>query len=180
MARGSQILQAGCGQEESGSIMDHVEKYQIEPHIKLFEEPRGCPECCPFCGEQCEQQIKDHEVKHHVSTIPHRPSCVIGYRSVATGVLTSHICTTLVATDKKFRNNDTNGEYRPYKEYKTLYPKWEITGDMSMNASLYWKWFFGNYGRQLAEVYGAKENEIFEEWKKHFKWEDVKRELENN
>lgn len=159
---------------------DHVERYEIDPHTKLFDELRGCPECCPFCGEQCEQQIKDHEVKHHVSTIPHRPSCVVGYRSVATGVLTSDICTTLVLSEISFRNNDTNGQYHPYKEYKSLYPKWEITGDWSVNASSYWKWFLGNYGRQLAQEYGAIENDIFEDWKRNFKWEDAKKELENN
>ena len=32
------------------------------------------------------------------------------------------LCSALVGSDKRFKNKDTDGEYRPYKNYRDLYP----------------------------------------------------------
>ena len=176
-------VQAGLGKLCS-DLHNVIEKYTTRdledwpngPHNILFQQLLGCPECCPFCGEQCELLMKDHLVEHSVKF--HRPSCLIGYRNVFTKVSTSDICTALVGTGREFRNKDTNGKFHPYKKYNQLYPKWQIDTDKSMEASSYWKWFLGNYGKELSESYAARPNDIFDQWKEHFEWAAVKMKLE--
>lgn len=179
----TEAVQEGLGQlqlELIGSIQLYttrdLENWQNGAHIILYDQLRGCSECCPFCGEQCELLMKDHKVRHSIKF--HRPNCLVGYRNMRTSVLTSDICTTLVGTEKTFSNLDT--ECHPYKGYAALYPKWEIVTDKSMEASVYWKWFLGNYGKEIAEYHGAEINEIFDEWKVHFEWKDAKQATENN
>ncbi len=156
----------------------NLEDWQSGAHTILYDQLRGCPECCPFCGQQCELLMKDHQVQHSIKF--HRPTCLKGYRNVVTSVLTSDICTTLVGTERSFRNKDTDGNFHPYKDYTKLYPKWEIVADKSVEASAYWMWFLGNYGREIAGFYGAETNDIFDEWKIHFEWKDAKQAIENN
>ena len=165
-----------CGTTDTYSTCD-LEKWINGPDTILYDQLCGCPESCPFCGEQCELLMPGHQVEHNIKF--HRPNCLIGYRNVRTKVLTSDICTTLVGSERSFRNKDTDGLFHPYKEYTNLYPKWEIIHDKSMEASSYWKWFLGNYGKEMAEYYGAKANGIFSEWKKHFMWEEAKQDVEN-
>jgi hypothetical protein len=164
------------GKVELYTTLD-LENWQNGAHKILYDQLRGCPDCCPFCGEQCELLMKDHQVQHSIKF--HRPNCLKGYRYACTSVLASEICTTLVGTETSFYNNDTKGQYFPYKNYGKLYPKWEIVTDNSVEASVYWKWFLGNYGREIAEFYGAETNDIFDKWKMHFEWKHAKEAIEN-
>ena len=89
------------------------------------------------------------------------------------------MCTTVVGSDLKFKNDDTKGKYHPYKEYTMIYPKWTITADLSPEASLYWKWFIGQYAGEIAHAFAMKEATIPYEWKK-LKWSDVKKSLKDS
>ena len=68
------------------------------------------------------------------------------------------VCTAGVAGGGTFQNCDTEWKPHPYEEYRKKYPNWSITADMSLEASLYWKWVLGQYAREVAEAFGMKTN----------------------
>ena len=135
----------------------------------------GCCELCPFCQEQCDWGEHEDDIKHRVRQ--HRPDCLGGYNDITTRVMTLNLCTDIVLSDRRFRNeSDGMKEYHPYKEYKEIYPQWSIPGDLAAKASSYWKWFTGHYYSEIAHQYGAIEPVVPDAWK-NLKWEDVKRDL---
>ena len=145
-------------------------------HNKLFEDVAGCTEQCPFCGAQCELTIYGHaystgleKIKH---TTHHRPESLGNYRWDGTGKAVLDICTFSVASDCRFRNKDTEGEYHPYKDYSQKYPDWAIPADKSFEASLYWKWFMGNFSTEIEKHFNYAKTDIPEEWKE-IKWREV-------
>ena len=86
------------------------------------------------------------------------------------------LCSALVGSDKRFKNKDTDGEYRPYKTYRDLYPRWIITNDQSIEASLYWKWLLAHYSKEIVKEFSMKDTEIPDEWKE-ISWEDARQNL---
>ena len=77
--------------------------------------------------------------------------------------MTTHFCQVSVSSDAlSFEISDD--KFYPYNDYKTIYPKWEISPDKSSEASLYWKWFIGKYNTQIAEAYNAKPADVPEQW----------------
>ena len=140
--------------------------WQPAPHEKLLDLMFGCQECCPFCKGLCDKTVGDHEGGH--STRIHRPQGITGYHDVNTKILENRICTTLVDSDRQFRNVDTSNEWHPYKEYQKVnddYKSWAIPPDASFEASTYWKWFMATYAQELANYYHVKPPEIPLAWK---------------
>ena len=149
--------------------MKHWEK---KPH-ELLHKLIGCTEQCPFCGEQCDLLQPDHDCDHRVEI--HRVSCLKGYRWRDTEVMTTHFCQVSVSSDSlSFRVS--GDKFHPYKDYKTIYPKWEITPDPSSEASLYWKWFVGQYYEQIGKAYDAKPADVPEQWF-HIEWPEIEENL---
>ena len=110
--------------------------------------------------------MKNHESQH--STRIHRPQGITGYRNHGSNILVSNICTTNVASEKRFRNIDTSSEWHPYKDYQTVndyYKSWTIAPDSSFEASSYWKWFMATYSNNLAEHYETVKPDIPSAWK---------------
>ena len=137
--------------------MKHWEK---KPH-ELLQNLIGCTEQCPFCGEQCDLSQPDHDCDHRVEI--HRIDCLKGYRWNDTQVMSTDFCQECVSSDiLKFKLY--RGKYYHYKDYKTVYPKWDITPDKSSASSLYWKWFVGKYYKEIAETYKAKPADVPEQW----------------
>ena len=131
--------------------------WQPAPHEKLLDLMFGCQECCPFCKGLCDQTARDHEGGH--STRIHRPQGITGYHDINTTILENRICTTLVDSDRRFKNIDTSGEWHPYKEYQKVndyYKSWAIPPDASFEASTYWKWFMATYAQELADLLRCK------------------------
>ena len=155
--------------------LDELQKWNIKhkPHESL-KEIIGCCAQCPFCGEQCDWSVHDTEVKHQVAQ--HRPTCLIGYHSRSTQIMTIDLCTSKVGGTASFRNSDTKGEYHPYAEYKTKYPDWSIPTNLGATASCYWKWFVGRYYEEIADYHSIKAGDIPSEWKE-LKWEDAKSQM---
>ena len=143
-----------------------------EPWNLLHENLVGCCEQCPFCGEQCDLTNSNHSPNDH-SVELHRPGCVGGWRSFETNEMILYICTSHVASDRKFLHNE---KYYPYREYKTHFPNWHIPPDNSFTASCYWKWFVAKYTKELAEHYSMKTTAIPDGW--NLEWEIVKKDLE--
>ena len=183
----------------SGEVIKGLEELQIKLHetystIKysdtvvkraahdiLFEEVAGCTAQCPFCKAQCELTNGDHptstkcpknvqEVNHSTQ---HRPECLGGFRWEEDNTMVLDTCTFSVASDAKFRNNNTNKEWRSYKTYKEVYPDWSIPADKSLESSLFWKWFIGHYSTQIETHFGRAKTKIEDEWKE-LKWRQVK------
>jgi len=150
---------------------EEMKHWGKKPH-ELLQRLIGCTEQCPFCGEQCDLLQPDHECDHRVEI--HRVDCLTGYKWKDTKVMTTHFCQVSVSSELLFRVADD--DYHPYKEYKTIYPRWEITPDKSSEASLYWKWFVGKYYKQLAETYQAKPADVPEEWF-HIDWPEIEQNL---
>ena len=142
---------------------------RVSTHEMILKVVSGCSTPCPFCGAQCELTTGCHTSGVPHST-QHRP-LVLGRYQYGRGVFDA--CTYLVATDSKYKNESTKGKYQHYKKYHELYPDWLIPADKSFEASLYWKWFIGQYSTTIRDCFHIAESDIPEEWKA-LQWRTVK------
>ncbi|XP_053184258.1 up-regulator of cell proliferation-like [Scomber japonicus] len=156
---------------KSENITETVNKLPIKPQDELFKRVFGCGKQCPFCKVPCEAGGKGHD-KHHAAV--HRPQGLGRHRNIDTQKLVETVCTTIVQSEIKFRNSDTNGEWHPYKEYYTYYPDWLIQPDPSIEASDYWKYVLVRYNDRFAQQYKAKPADVPEAWKKITKEQALK------
>ncbi len=144
---------------------------------KIITSVIGCIEACPFCGEICIVGRDNHDSDHE--TPYHRPDGVKGYRPVSgSPKLTTETCPQNVAGNGTFKNSDTNEEYIPYKDYRQVndyYRSWKIHGDVSLEASSYWKWFMATYSSELAKDYDAEEPDIDSSWKSLTKEKEIEK-----
>ena len=154
-----------------------IRKWNPSPQDCLFTSMFGCQSCCPFCNALCDQTVEGHEVSH--STRIHRPQGLNGYRYDNTKILFHNICTTDVASNRRFHNLATSGELHPYKNYQSVndyYASWVIPPDPSFEASTYWQWFMATFSKELAKHFEAKKPDIPSAWKK-LKFSEVKEQL---
>uniref|UniRef100_A0A3B5QA47 VLIG-type G domain-containing protein n=1 Tax=Xiphophorus maculatus TaxID=8083 RepID=A0A3B5QA47_XIPMA len=134
----------------------------MKPENELFTRVIGCGKLCPFCKISCDAGGEDHT--QHFANL-HRPNGLGRYRFVSTGKLVTDICSSLVISDSRFRCSDTKGEYHPYKEYREIYPDWNIPPDVSLEASDYWKYVMATYNEKFAKAYHAEPADIPDAWK---------------
>ncbi|XP_023665093.2 up-regulator of cell proliferation-like [Paramormyrops kingsleyae] len=147
--------------QKDEDISVKLEKLPFKPQDELFGKMFGCGKMCPFCRVPCEAGGDEHE--YHYASI-HRPQGIGRYRWESTNILCTEICSYLVASEVKFKNSKTNGEWVPYKEYKSIYPEWVIPPGTNMNGSNYWKYVFAQFNDQFAEKYCAKPAELPSDW----------------
>lgn len=62
--------------------------------------------------------------------------------------------------------DETNGKFTLYKDYRTAYPDWDISGNSVYSASAYWKYVLCQFNMEFAIVYNAKPAKIPRDWKK--------------
>ncbi|XP_068226818.1 interferon-induced very large GTPase 1-like isoform X6 [Palaemon carinicauda] len=132
----------------------------------ILEECAGCTETCPFCHSPCTLNSANHtaqEIKH--MAMEHYPQACGKYSSVRTRKLVTRNCTTLVASNGSFQCKVTNYKSHPYKNYHEIFPDWKIHGDISVEATPYWKWFLVKYESRLAKRYHAQRPDIPESWR---------------
>ncbi len=161
------------------SLLDHF-CHITTKSINLKEKPYellkknliGCTEQCPFCGEQCEQI--EHDESHDHRAEIHRIDCLIGWRYSNSRKMALDTCPALIETDLTFRMPD--GEYHPYKQYKTVHKRWLIVPDVTSGSSLYWKWFISKFKEKLAIEYAAEPPEVPPEWKS-ITWQEIKQDF---
>ena len=149
------------------SIVKLTNKSAKSPHMVLYSSLIGCKEQCPFCKEQCELTDENHldSGKPHYTEI-HRPKCLGGY--VKDKKLDFDTCTLAIESNASFRNADTNQEDHPYKEYKKIYPKWQISIESPKTGPKYWEWFIAKYLVELIEWNGAEPTSLQDQG-----WEDI-------
>ncbi|XP_046849939.1 interferon-induced very large GTPase 1-like [Xenia sp. Carnegie-2017] len=155
-----------------------IGKWDPAPHEILFPAIFGCQCVCPFCKGLCDQTIEGHPGNH--STRIHRPPGLTGYRYQDTQILSSNMCTSLVAGNSSFRNFNTGGKWYECKDYQSVndyYKSWTIPPDPSFEPSKYWQWFMVKFSKELAEHYEAKEPYIPSAWK-NVTFKDAKEQLQ--
>ena len=135
----------------------------------LYNSLIGCKEQCPFCKEQCELTDENHldSGKPHYTEI-HRPKCLGGYTYVKNKKLVFDTCTLAIETDACFRNSDTNQEDHPYKDYKKIYPNWQISTESPKTGPKYWEWFIASYLKELTEWNNAEPTSLQDQG-----WQDI-------
>ncbi|XP_059203258.1 interferon-induced very large GTPase 1-like [Centropristis striata] len=164
-------------EEVSSLSLDKMEEFRMKPDEILIDQLCNC--CwvkCPFCSAVCTNTLKDHSPDKH--NVPfHRPSGIEGWHTRGTEDLVVDFCTTLVASDRRFRPNHDSDESFPYKQYQSAgdkYATWEITPDASKLT--YWKWFVCRFQKELEEYYKKKfqgRGEIPSEWRNYSKQEAI-------
>ncbi|XP_038672691.1 interferon-induced very large GTPase 1-like isoform X2 [Scyliorhinus canicula] len=148
----------------------------IDPSSELYTMLSGCGASCPFCGVLCDCTNPTHS-EH--SAEYHRSQGLTGYHSIKSRKLVTENCTTLVASDTKFRNKDTNKEFWPYKDYRNLgmrYNCWNITADTTIETSAFWKWVLYKYNKQFAQKYAALPANPITSW--DLSWDKIKEDIE--
>ena len=171
-----QFLEKELNEEFETIKYQHIET-NYAAHVDIYEEVSGCTAQCPFCKAQCElnnekhYNIKDSDsaVKH---TTQHRPQCLGNIRWVSDKRMMLSVCTSLVAGFITFRNADTNQKDHPYKKYADYYPEWDIPADVSLEASLFWKWLIGHHSGHIEKAFGYRKTKVPEEWQ-NLKWKKV-------
>ncbi|XP_039914653.1 interferon-induced very large GTPase 1-like isoform X2 [Hirundo rustica] len=148
-----------------------LSSFSRQPQTILAEHFSGCLVQCPFCGAVCTNTIWNHDGDHQV--VFHRPRALMGTMWQRTNHLVIDICSSLVATNLKFRFD--NGNWISYKTYRDAGPplsRWRILPDSSVQA--YWKWFVSHFKTQLEDLYDGKfqgKGEIPESWQRITKQE---------
>ncbi|XP_056342764.1 interferon-induced very large GTPase 1-like [Oenanthe melanoleuca] len=148
-----------------------LSSFSRQPHTILAEHFSGCWEQCPFCGAVCTNTMRDHDGDHQL--VFHRPRALTGTTWRDTDHLVIDICSSLVATNLKFKFDDS--KWIHYKTYRNAGPPvstWNILPDSSMQA--YWKWIVSHFRTELEDFYNGKfqgKGEIPEAWQRITKQE---------
>ncbi|XP_060951831.1 up-regulator of cell proliferation-like [Limanda limanda] len=143
-------------------IQSILKQLDVKPQNELFTQVIGCGKQCPFCGVACVSGGGNHSV-HEASL--HRPKGLNGCMGLQTEKLVTDICSSSVVSDNLFRCDATNGEYHLYKNYRDIYPDWNIPPDGSYEASDYWKYVMAKFNEEFAEEHSAKPADIPTTWK---------------
>ena len=105
--------------------------------------------------------------KHSISL--HRPQCLGGYRLVETNEMGLETCNALVGSNTSsfyyYDQKDGSKKEEFYKEYQRVHRDWSITGDSSLEAALYWKWFLVNYTGDICRKFRMEEVDLPAAWK---------------
>ncbi|XP_077306241.1 up-regulator of cell proliferation-like [Lithobates pipiens] len=147
---------------QSMDIKSVLSRVTVKPQDELFRKVVGCGEQCPFCKVPCEAGGDDH--KEHFAAI-HRPDGLGTYRWSDTKILTTDICSTSVVSNGTFTCSATDNKSHPYRNYRAIYPDWDIQSDPSIKSSDYWKYIFVMFNEKFAEEYHAKPAIIPDGWK---------------
>ncbi|PIO23175.1 hypothetical protein AB205_0056130 [Aquarana catesbeiana] len=138
-----------------------LSRVTLNPQEELLKKGIGCSKQCPFCKVPCENTGGDHQ-EHSASL--HRPRGLGGYKLNIDGTLVTDICSTAVVSNTTFKNDDTEGEFHPHKDYRKYYPDWEIQPDPNLESSDYWKYIFVQFNNKFAEEHIAKPAKLPKDW----------------
>ncbi|OCT59078.1 hypothetical protein XELAEV_18001566mg [Xenopus laevis] len=133
----------------------------LKPQDELLKMVLGCGKTCPFCNAPCEARGDDHQ-EHFTSA--HRPKGLAQYTFAEDNSLCTTTCSTDIISNGMFRNPDTEGKQHPYRNYRSIYPQWIIQPEI--HSSFYWKFVFGRFNNEFANLFQANPAEIPEEWLK--------------
>ena len=154
---------------QSQLVKDLINKAKNSVNL-LLHEPlsgislTGCTARCPFCKEFCEFSDPNHTAEQEFHSLKiHRPQCLGKCRDHHSQRMLVELCTSLVGSERCFRCGDTNGEFVACRQYKTIYPNWNIVHD-TVQVPDYWKWFVAKHNRQLAVWAKARDAIVPHQW----------------
>merc|ERR1719342_1773251 len=113
-------------------------------------------------------------MKH--SALGHCPQGIIGALNHDSKLIIEN-CNTEISGNNTFADAKTNWRQHKYSSYQEIYPTWDIPGDATKDASLYWKWFMAKYTQDLVMRFGAIMPNIPDAWNK-ISIEEAKQSLE--
>ncbi|XP_034471318.1 up-regulator of cell proliferation-like isoform X1 [Hippoglossus hippoglossus] len=134
----------------------------VKSQNELFTQVIGCGKRCPFCAVACVRGGGKHSV-HEASL--HRPNGLDAREWFHSKKLATDICSSFVASDNLFTCGAVKGGRVPYKNYKDIFPDWNIPPDGSYEASDYWKYVMATFNEEFAKEYGVKPADIPTTWK---------------
>ncbi|KAJ8371702.1 hypothetical protein AAFF_G00303110 [Aldrovandia affinis] len=134
----------------------------FKPQKELFNRVFGCGRQCPFCRAPCEAGGKSHT--EHFTSI-HRPDGIGRMKHLSSRKLSTDVCSSSVASESRFRKRETEGQFHPYKDYRSIYPDWLIQPDISIQASDYWKYVFVRFNKKFSKEYKAEPADLPSNWK---------------
>uniref|UniRef100_A0A8C5QDM0 VLIG-type G domain-containing protein n=1 Tax=Leptobrachium leishanense TaxID=445787 RepID=A0A8C5QDM0_9ANUR len=137
-------------------------KFILKPEDELLKKVIGCGKRCPFCKVPCEAGGSGH--KEHYASI-HRPKGLGRVSWDSDNRLVTGICSTFVKTKDNFKSAETEQKWHPYKDYRTIYPDWNIQPDPSLESSDYWKYVFVKFNDQFAKEYKAEPAKLPAGWR---------------
>ena len=88
-------------------------------------------------------------------------------------------CNARVASNVSFYYDDKDGNEKKelYKQYQNVHPTWSITGDSSLEAASYWKWFLAKHTERVCGEFDMKPVDLPDSWKS-LKREEVKEDIQ--
>uniref|UniRef100_A0A8C1XXF4 VLIG-type G domain-containing protein n=1 Tax=Cyprinus carpio TaxID=7962 RepID=A0A8C1XXF4_CYPCA len=150
--------------------------YKFRPHEILTDHFCQC--CwvqCPFCKATCTYSIENHHGDH--SAPFHRSIGLNGIYFSDTSNLSTHICTSAVASSILYICPSDSTDEVPWREYRRaggVYADWSITPDLSELP--YWKWFVCRFQKDLEKHHKKTfegQGKIPDEWKKYSKLDAI-------
>ncbi|XP_078508623.1 interferon-induced very large GTPase 1-like [Lissotriton helveticus] len=157
----TEMEQSILSEFKSCNVPEIFSALSFKPQDELFKKVFGCGVQCPFCKVSCVAGGSEHQ-EHFAET--HRPQGLGRMRNLLSEKLDYSLCSSDVASTLRFSNSDTKGEFVPYSDYRKFYPNWKIQPDPSISASLYWKFIFKEFNKQLAQKYHAEPADLPEDW----------------
>ncbi|XP_066486485.1 interferon-induced very large GTPase 1-like [Tiliqua scincoides] len=134
---------------------------QVHPQDEIFKRVFGCGQQCPFCKVPCEAGGGSHK-KHFASV--HWPQGLSQLIWAESKKLSYALCSSAIASQKKFRNRTTAWQWVFYKDYRQVYPDWCIQPDPSIRSSDYWKFIFKEFNQQFADKYSVLPAALPSDW----------------
>lgn len=152
--------------ESKEDIKVRIEDLPLKPHELLLSRLCGCRHQCPFCGAPCEAGGQKHST--HFSNMHQLTAFVRCTQDdkVTKLVVQIRTCTTAVTSDLRFKSDERKRELHPCRDYKKIYPDWEIARQRDEKASDYWKFMMMRFNEEFASVYNAEPAGIPDEWKR--------------
>ncbi|XP_078477445.1 interferon-induced very large GTPase 1-like [Lampetra planeri] len=148
-----EIMVSQLNKDYSKASLTDLQDVRNTPHDMLCEQMSGCWVQCPFCKAICTNTMPNHDEDHSVQI--HRPQAVTGWRRHGTDHFVTDICTSSVASNRRFVLSEDNKI--PYQNYRTagpVYARWSITPDLSVQP--YWKWFICRFKSDLEELHSLQ------------------------
>ncbi|XP_067879694.1 interferon-induced very large GTPase 1 [Heterodontus francisci] len=146
-------------------IEEILPRLPVQPDEEIFRQVLGCGKMCPFCGVPCERGGSGH--KEHFAAA-HRPQGLYKFCYLSSQKLVEEVCTSSVASDALFRCAETQYEFHPCKDYRSVnnyFASWNIPPDTSIQAASYWKYVLCTFNEEFAEAYNAKKADVPADWK---------------
>jgi energy-coupling factor transporter ATP-binding protein EcfA2 len=156
------------------------------PYDLAFCALWGCTECCPLCNEPC----ADSDPNHYSSIdgkpaahkcLQHRPKCLCGTHYVGSDILVCDNCSCAVQQSRKkfrcFHKCVTHGtckevdrsRFHKYREYKKVFPSWDIEPSHTINSAKYWCWLACHYRKEFEKKYQMSLQELPASWSNYDK-----------